>query len=117
MSCALCPNCGYDFTLVGELVEIGPLTIEHGKIIRWKGEHIGLGVNERLMLVALARLNGAIIKRPALAELVGYEGEGSRSNYVAVYMNRLNKRFRAVDPSFDQIQNVRGEGVRWRIDA
>jgi DNA-binding response OmpR family regulator len=117
VSCAVCPNCGYDVEPIGEMFRLGELSIEHGVIVTWKGEHIDLGANERLMLLGIARLEGAVIKRPALAEAVGYDGEGSRSNYVAVYLNRLNKRFRRVDPSFDQIQNVRGEGVRWRVDA
>lgn len=117
MTCAVCPNCGYDITPVDAVFTLGDLRIEHGVFVTWKGRPVELSAIERLFVLAVARLEGTCIKRPALAEACGYEGEGSRSNYISVYLNRLNARFRIADPTFDRLQSVRHEGLRWRVDA
>lgn len=108
-----CPYCAANLTAL-HAIELGDLKIEYdGAIILWKGERLEVSMPERLMLLALVRADGAPIKRWVLAEAMGYEGDNADNN-AAVHLHRLTRAFKAIDPAFDKIENVRSVGVRWR---
>jgi DNA-binding response OmpR family regulator len=116
MTASSCPKCGYDLIALHALT-IGDLKIEHdGAVILWRGKLVVFSQVERLMVLALARAEGAAIKRDVLAEAAGYEGPNA-DNWVSVYLIRINEKFRYIDPAFDMIENVRGLGLRWKVDA
>jgi two-component system response regulator ChvI len=109
-----CPKCGYDLKALHDLT-LGDLTILYdGAIILWKDERVGISPTERLMLMSIARADGAPVKRQILAEVMGYEGDDG-DNIVAVHLSRINRRFREIDPGFDQIENIRAAGLRWKV--
>lgn len=114
MTVSTCPNCAFDLTAL-HAIELGNLKIEYdGAIIHWKGERVDLSPPERLLLLALVRADGAPIRRWVLAEAMGYEGDNADNN-VAVHQHRINAHFRAVDPEFAMIENVRLVGLRWKV--
>jgi DNA-binding response OmpR family regulator len=100
-----------------ETLKVGPLTVQHGgAIILWRDRVVRLTPARRLLVAALARAAGAPIRRYILAEAIGYDGDQPDCN-VAVHLSRTRQAFRAVDFEFDQIENVHGCGLRWRVDA
>jgi DNA-binding response OmpR family regulator len=110
---ATCPKCAFDLTSL-HAVELGDLKIEYdGAIILWKGVRLDLPLPERLILLAMVRAGGAPMKRWVLAEASGYEGDNADNN-VAVHLHRMIRAFKAIDPEFDRIENIRATGVRWR---
>lgn len=113
MTITVCPNCGLNLVALHAL-ELGDLKIEYdGAIIAWRGRAVPMSPVERLMILSLARADGAPVRRTALADAMGYEGENPE-NIVAVHLARIQKRFRELDPAFDHIENVRLRGIRWR---
>lgn len=115
MPCLTCPSCGYDLERV-ENFQLGSLSVIRGCEIRWKGELLDLTMSERLIVIALAKADGAIIGSGALTEAVGYEGDQT-SGILNVYICRIRKKFRAVDPGFNCVVRDRGRsadgGARW----
>lgn len=113
MICATCPSCGADLEALHSF-SVGDLTVEYdGAIMLWKGQRVDLSQAQKLIVLALARANGAPIKRYVLADASGYEGDNADGN-VAVHLYRIHRAFRAVDPDFDAIENIRSKGLRWR---
>lgn len=108
-----CPHCGISLAALGAF-HLGPLFVDKGgAFIWWKKVPIPLTLAEKLMVIALARAGGNPVGRHILAECAGSESD-SPANAVAVMISRANRKFRAIDPAFDQIQSVRGMGLRWR---
>lgn len=116
MTCTTCPKCGYDLEAL-HAFELGGLRVEYdGAIILWRGQRVALTQAERLIVLALGRAGGAIVKRHILAEASGYEGEDHALNVVSVYVCKIKNKFRDVDASFDRIETVWRDGVRWRVE-
>lgn len=100
----------------------GPLVIAAaGARVSWKGCYLDLGPAERALLSGLvaASAPGLTIQR-AQAILAGLDedGTGGRADggaeRVKSLVRRLRKKFREVDPDFDQIVFVPGCGYGWR---
>jgi two-component system response regulator ChvI len=112
VSCLSCPHCGYDLVSL-ETFTVGDLSvIDAGNLIYWKNERVSLSPSERVIVTALARSAGRLIRRYVLADAVGYEGDDL--NIVAVFLTRIKRSFRNIDDGFNQIESVWGLGVRWR---
>lgn len=112
MSVDICPNCGLQLAAL-DTFAVGELTVvDAGNAIFWQDERVSLSPSERLIVTALARDAGHVIRRSALAELIGYEGDSL--NIIAVFLNRIFRGFRRVDEAFNQIETVWGSGLRWR---
>ena len=113
MTCATCPNCGYQMEKL-ERFEAGHLAItDGGASIRWRGRPVHLTPSQRVLIIALARAEGVPVKRIALAEAMGSDEAQDPENVVDVQVSRAIRTFRQVDPAFDAVQNVRGCGLRW----
>lgn len=111
---SVCPNCGCDLELLRSFT-LGPLSVFNGAIVKWKDRRVRFTPAERLIVLALARAGGATIRRTVLAEVAGYEGDQPES-LTSVWLCKINKRFRKVDPSFAAIETLRGVGVRWAVE-
>lgn len=95
---------------------VGPLDVDHnGAVIRWEGRRVPLSASERLIVTALARADGAPMRKHILADVVGYDGDGPE-NLIAVYVSRIRAKFQAIDPSFDRIENISRAGLRWKVE-
>lgn len=109
----LCPACGHSLASL-EAFRVGELFIDKGgAFVWWRSHVVPLTTSERLMVIALARADGNPIRHDILSETVGSDSENP-VDVVNVFLTRARAKFRAVDPEFDNIETVRGAGVRWR---
>lgn len=115
MTCTVCHNCGASLEPL-EPFSLGKLFVDKAGAHIWWGEKpVPLTTAERIIVIALARADGAVMRRAALAEITGSESENPQ-NIVAVYVSRASAKFREIDPAFDRIENVHGAGLRWRTE-
>jgi two-component system response regulator ChvI len=90
----------------------------------WSGAPIDLTLTEFKIVALLARRSGEDVSYREIYDLVhgknfaaGYGDEGYRPN-VRTFIKRIRKKFRAVDPAHEHIQNYAGFGYRYnRIPA
>ncbi len=85
----------------------------------WKGSAIDLTLTEFRMVSLLALNPGADIPYRELYDVVhgkdfraGTGAEGYRPN-VRTFIKRIRKKFRVIDPGFDQVRNYAGFGYQW----
>lgn len=111
---ATCPNCCFDLSPFEPIVR-GDLSIPDRVTFRWQGHDLQLTPQQRLILLAIIRADGEIVKRTALMEAIGLDTDDrDPSNSADVQLSRVRAAFREIDPLFDSIETVRGEGLRWR---
>lgn len=116
MTATICPHCGFSLGSL-DAIRIDALLIDRGGSHVWWREHVvKLTLAERLILIAIVRADGAPVRRTALAEASGYDGEAPEQ-CVAVLLHRIRKAFRKVDPAFDRIESIQRAGVRWRVGS
>jgi two-component system, OmpR family, response regulator ChvI len=87
----------------------------------WRGQPIDLTLTEFRMVAQLAVKPGEDVSYRELYDLVhgkdflaGSGADGYRAN-VRTFIKRIRKKFRDVDPAFDQINNYAGFGYRWTV--
>src|SRR6185437_14403128 len=85
----------------------------------WAGHALDLTLTEFKIVALLALRTGEDVSYREIYDLVhgkdfvaGYGTEGYRAN-VRTFIKRIRKKFRDVDPDFDQIHNYAGFGYRW----
>ncbi len=85
----------------------------------WSGTTLDLTLTEFKIVALLATRAGEDVGYREIYDLVhgkdfvaGYGAEGYRAN-VRTFIKRIRKKFRDVDPEFDQIHNYAGFGYRW----
>ena len=89
----------------------------------WKGTAVDLTLTEFRMVSQLALKPGEDASYRELYDLVhgkdflaGSGADGYRAN-VRTFIKRIRKKFRDVDPGFDEIHNYAGFGYRWTVAA
>ncbi len=85
----------------------------------WGSQTLDLTLTEFKIVALLAARVGEDVGYREIYDLVhgkdfvaGYGAEGYRAN-VRTFIKRIRKKFRDVDPDFDQIHNYAGFGYRW----
>jgi len=85
----------------------------------WRGSAIDLTLTEFRMVSQLALKPGEDVSYRELYDLVhgkdflaGSGADGYRAN-VRTFIKRIRKKFRDVDPGFDQVRNYAGFGYQW----
>jgi two-component system, OmpR family, response regulator ChvI len=86
----------------------------------WKGVDVGLTLGEYNIVHLLASNAGLYMTYRAIYDRLHYEGfiagsgaDGYRTN-VRSALKRIRNRFRALDPTFDHIENYAGFGYCWK---
>jgi two-component system response regulator ChvI len=86
----------------------------------WKGVDVGLTLGEYNIVHLLASNVGLYMTYRAIYDRLHYEGfiagsgaDGYRTN-VRSALKRIRNRFRALDPTFDHIENYAGFGYCWK---
>jgi DNA-binding winged helix-turn-helix (wHTH) protein len=103
-----CPRCGVDLEEL-TVKQVGELIADPIGDTFWKGERVFLSASQRLMLDTLITGAGQISKRKidrgffASVQAIAERADISVDS-VKVELSRIRKRFRAVDPSFDHIE-------------
>ena len=113
MNATVCTCCGH--MDASQSFRLGDLFVDRAGVAIWWQDHVvPLTAGERLLVMALAAAEGIPLGRLVLAEIIGSNECINPENVVAVLLSRINGKFHAIDPAFDRIENVRGQGVRWR---
>jgi two-component system, OmpR family, response regulator ChvI len=96
----------------------GPLTFSaEGTRVTWKGCHLDLSPTERALLSGLvAAAETGLTTRRAQVILAALDEPDADdgAERVKSLVRRLRKKFREVDPGFDEIVFVPGRGYSWR---
>jgi two-component system response regulator ChvI len=106
-----------------DLLRCGPLVLRpDGGGVRWRDADPELTVTELNIVHLLASRAGDYVTYRAIYDCVHRPGfvagdgaEGYRTN-VRSSIKRIRNKFRAVDPSFREIENFAAFGYRWRGD-
>jgi two-component system response regulator ChvI len=104
----------------GDVVRLGKLELRFDiNRASWQGTTLDLTLTEFKIVALLASRTGEDVGYRELYDLVhgkdfvaGYGAEGYRAN-VRTFIKRIRKKFRDLDPEFDQIHNYAGFGYRW----
>jgi two-component system response regulator ChvI len=108
----------------GEPMKCGKLLL-HPDISRacWKDVDVGLTLGEYNIVHLLALNAGRYVTYRAIYDRLHYEGfvagsgaDGYRTN-VRSALKRIRNRFRALHPTFDEIENYQGFGYCWKKPA
>ena len=86
----------------------------------WNGAEVLLTVGEFNMVVLLASNPGRCLDNRTVYDCLRYKGfqsgQGEKGFWVNVRsaIRHIRKKFRAIDSTFDELENARGFGYRWR---
>lgn len=95
----------------------GDLVLDGARhVCTWKGQNVDLTVTEFLLVKALAQRIGHVKSRDQLMDAAYGEAIYVDDRTIDSHIKRLRKKFRAVDPSFEQIETLYGVGYKYRED-
>ncbi len=80
----------------------------------WQGAPVTLTVTEFLILLALAQRPGHVKSRDQLMDVAYEDNVYVDDRTIDSHIKRLRKKFRAVDPDFDNIETLYGVGYRYK---
>jgi two-component system response regulator ChvI len=93
----------------------GELLLDSARhVCTWKGESASLTVTEFLLLKALAQRPGMVKTRDQLMDAAYGESVYVDDRTIDSHIKRLRKKFRQIDPGFEQIETLYGLGYRYR---
>jgi len=98
-----------------DVIDRGRLRLDAKRVLAsWDGRPVDLTVTEFWIVHALARHPGHVRSRE---QLMGEARMVVDDATVTSHVKRIRKKFHAVDPAFDRIENVYGLGYRWGGEA
>lgn len=84
----------------------------------WKGHSLPhLTKSEFKILSFLAKRAGVVRTRDDIISYVYGEGYAIQDQAIDTHKKRIQKKFKVIDPDFDQIEAVYADGYRWRESA
>jgi len=99
----------------GSTLVRGELVLDSGRhSCTWKGQEIDLTVTEFLLVKALAQRPGHVKSRDQLMDAAYGEHIYVDDRTIDSHIKRLRKKFKAVDPDFQQIETLYGVGYKYR---
>ena len=93
------------------------------RCVTWHGDPVVLTTAEFRILICLIENPGAFMPSRQIYDAVhgaGYHvgvGDDGHCNATRVHIKRIRRKFRAVDPDFDQIETWYSHGYRWRVEV
>ena len=99
----------------GTIVMRGDLVLDSSRhACIWKGGEVDLTVTEFLLVKALALRPGHVKNRDQLMDAAYGERIYVDDRTIDSHIKRVRKKFRAVDPDFNQIETLYGVGYRYK---
>jgi two-component system response regulator ChvI len=93
----------------------GSLSLDDARHLSlWKGEPVNLTVTEYLLLKALALRPGVVKNRDQLIDMAYGESIFVDDRTIDSHIKRVRKKFKAIDPRFNQIETLYGVGYRYK---
>ncbi len=100
-----------------DAIEYGDLLLDPNRhLCKWKQQDVKLTVTEFLMLKALILRPGHVKSRDQLMDAAYGESVFLDDRTIDSHIKRLRKKFRVIDPKFDQIETLYGMGYRYSND-
>jgi len=98
-----------------EIFQRGDLTIDDSRhLCSWRNEPVNLTVTEFLLVKALATRPGHVKNRDQLIDLAYGENIYVDDRTIDSHIKRVRKKFRKIDPDFNQIETLYGIGYRYK---
>jgi len=99
----------------GAVLARGELVLDSSRhACTWKGGEVDLTVTEFLLVKALAVRPGHVKNRDQLMDAAYGERIYVDDRTIDSHIKRVRKKFRAVDPEFNQIETLYGVGYRYK---
>ena len=96
----------------------GPLALDSARhSCTWNDKPVDLTVTEFLLVKALAQRPGHVKNRDQLMDNAYGESIYVDDRTIDSHIKRIRKKFRAVDPEFEQIETLYGVGYRYKEAA
>ena len=92
----------------------GALVLDEDRhLCTWQGDALSLTVTEFLLLKALAQRPGHVKSRNQLMDAAYGDQIYVEDRTIDSHVKRIRKKFRAIDPTFSQIETLYGVGYRY----
>lgn len=88
-------------------LSINPLQHAHGK---WRGKNLGLTLTQQRIVHLLYENKGRLVPTKDIYELLA---TGRNATNVRAHIFSIRESFKSIDPSWNQIITVPGQGYRW----
>jgi two-component system response regulator ChvI len=96
----------------------GPLTLDDDRhICSWRNERLNLTVTEYILIRTLSENPGHVKSRDQLIDAAYGESTYVDDRTIDSHIKRLRKKFRDVDPTFNQIETLYGVGYKYKDPA
>lgn len=93
----------------------GPLEMDDARhICSWDGQQLNLTVTEYLLLKSMASRPGIVRNRDQLIDMAYGENIYVDDRTVDSHIKRLRKKFKKIDPDFNQIETLYGVGYKYK---
>lgn len=100
-----------------EKITRGPLTLDDARhVCEWNGQSVNLTVTEYLLLKALALRPGHVRNRDQLIDMAYGENMFVDDRTIDSHIKRVRKKFKDIDPDFNNIETLYGVGYRYKED-
>ena len=100
-----------------EIITHGDLILDPARhLCKWKEQVVKLTVTEFLMIKALILRPGHVKSRDQLMDAAYGESVFLDDRTIDSHIKRLRRKFRVIDPDFDQIETLYGIGYRYGND-
>ena len=100
-----------------EIITHGDLILDPDRhLCKWKEQVVKLTVTEFLMIKALILRPGHVKSRDQLMDAAYGESVFLDDRTIDSHIKRLRRKFRVIDPDFDQIETLYGIGYRYGND-
>lgn len=98
-----------------EKIRRGKLELDDARhMCSWDGQPVNLTVTEYLLLKTLAERPGIVRNRDQLIDLAYGESIYVDDRTIDSHIKRVRKKFKNVDPDFNQIETLYGVGYRYK---
>ncbi len=98
---------------VSKTIQCGDMTLIPEKFAcEWKGRAVLLTMGEYEILTALANASGRVLTRKQLADIHHSNHAHYDERSIDTHIKRIRRKFKKVDPAFDAILAVYGQGYR-----
>jgi DNA-binding response OmpR family regulator len=108
-----CPECGTVTASEDITVTRGNLTLDRAlRRATWRGQQVRLTPQQIDILELLVQREGRVVQDWSF--FISTFDEEVETDVLKVQVSKMRAAFRRVDPDFDQLETIRGEGFRWR---
>lgn len=100
------------------LIKRGPLVLDEDRhVCKWNGETVVLTVTEYLLMKALAERPGHVKSREQLIDIAYGQSTYVDDRMIDSHIKRIRRKFKDIDPEFNQIETLYGVGYKYENPA